>query len=288
MAVVGEARLGVRAGEPVGVVVLDLVVVPDRHEVVGGVHRLQVGVALVEVVLLPVLGQVLDVSVVVEAGGVLARAGVVMGLVDVVAEVEDEVDVRLLGDRGVGVVEAGLVALAGEERDPQRMLGVMRRSSPEAADRGPLVLGVEAVEVLVRRLEAADPGARGEVALLARGDGLLQDDVLEVAVLGDLELEPRGVLGLTQLRPQDRALGVGEAGGDAEREGAGLGDGYAPLAGDRRVVREGGDRRTRGETGDQELATAQARLRVERLQIEASILELLQVHTSFSSHSPLL
>ena len=81
-----------------GVVVLDLVVVPDREERVGGMHVLQVLVLLVEAVLLPELGQALHVAVLVGAGLVLAggRAVVVVVLVDVVAEAEDEVEVSSL------------------------------------------------------------------------------------------------------------------------------------------------------------------------------------------------
>src|SRR5262249_60176561 len=120
--------------------------------------------------------------VVVEAGRVLPGCVVVVRFVYVIPEVEDEVEVGLLGDRGVRVVEAGLVALAGDERDAEARVGVAGRGGPEAADRRALVLGVEAVEVLLRRLQAANPGAGREVAVLPGGDGLLEDDVLEVAV----------------------------------------------------------------------------------------------------------
>jgi hypothetical protein len=82
----------------VGIVVLDLVVVPDREEGVRGVHRLQVRVGLVEPVLLPVLAEQLGVAVVIGPGGVGADAGIGV-LVDVVAEAENQVEVLLVRDR---------------------------------------------------------------------------------------------------------------------------------------------------------------------------------------------
>ena len=86
-----------------GVVVLDLVVVPDRDEGVGGVQVLQALVALVEPVLLAVLVERLHVAVAVRAGGIGARAARVgVGLVDVVAEADDEVQVLLLRQRPPG------------------------------------------------------------------------------------------------------------------------------------------------------------------------------------------
>src|SRR3954470_14887625 len=137
---------------------------------------------------------------------------------------------------------------------------------------------MEAVEVLVSRLEAADPGARREVALLPSGHRLLDHDVLEVPVLRDLELQAEAVLGVAELGPEDRPLRVGEPGGDPERESAGLRHRYAPLASDRRVVGQGGRRCAGRQTGDQELAATETWLRIERLQVEARILEFLQVH----------
>ena len=65
----GRVRILLRGARlAVGVVVLDLVVVPDREEGMRGVHRLQVRVRLVEPVLLPVLAEQLGVAVVVVAG----------------------------------------------------------------------------------------------------------------------------------------------------------------------------------------------------------------------------
>ena len=90
--------LGLLAGVGAGVVVLDLVVVPDGHERVRGVHRAQVWVGLVQAVLGAVLGQRLHLAVAVGAERVLARPLVEVALVDVVAEADHQVGV-LGGDR---------------------------------------------------------------------------------------------------------------------------------------------------------------------------------------------
>ena len=126
--------LALVARQPAGVVVLDLVVVPDRHVRDGGVERAQVGVALVLAVLAAVLGQRLDIAVFVRAERVLAGAVVEVLLVDVVAEAEPEVDV-LGGDRAVGVEVAGLPVLAREDGDPHRLARVRRHAGREPPDR---------------------------------------------------------------------------------------------------------------------------------------------------------
>jgi hypothetical protein len=131
------------------------------------VHRLQVRVGLVEAVLLPVLAEQLGVPIPVAAGGVAADAAAVRVLVDVIAEADDEIEVRLVGDRPLGVVEPGLVVLAGVEGDSDRGGGVERWGGLEAADRRLVVLRDEAVVVGTVGLQALDEGAGGEVALLA-------------------------------------------------------------------------------------------------------------------------
>ena len=120
--------------------------------------------------------------------GADAAALVVVGLVDVVAEAEDEVDVLLVGDRALGVVEAGLVVLAGVEGDPDRGLESWGGGA-EAADRELEFAGDEAVEVL-----AAGLRGRGLVLAVwprsrAGDDRPLSTDVVEVAVLGDEQAE---------------------------------------------------------------------------------------------------
>jgi len=149
----------VRAWVTVRIVVLDLVVVPDAEEVVGCVHPLQVRVGLVEAVLLPVLRKRLDMAVVVMPVASVRTPLRVSGLVDVVTEADDQVDVLLIRHRGLGVVEAGLVLLAGVEEDLERALRVQRRTGPEGANLGVRVVREEAIEVLVVGPEAVDPGA---------------------------------------------------------------------------------------------------------------------------------
>ena len=243
----------------------------------GGVHRLQVGVGLVEPVLLPVLGQGLDVAVVIDAGGVLPRPIGVVGLVDVVAEADDEVDV-LLRHRTLGVEEAGLVLLAGIEGDPQRLLRVGRRPGAETAHGRMGVLGEEAVEVLASGLQPADAGPGGEIAVGAGRHRLLEDGVLEVAVLGDLQLQAGGLLQALRTRPEDRALGVGEAGGHALRELDLLGERDALAARHRGVVDRRGQRGAGREPADQEGAPAQSRRALELVKVESHLFDRVSVH----------
>src|SRR3954454_9141361 len=89
----GVLLMGTRLA--VGIVVLDLMVVPGREERVRGVHRLQIRVGLIEAVLLPVLVEQLAVTVVVVAAGVEpnALAGPIGILVDVVTQADDQVQI---------------------------------------------------------------------------------------------------------------------------------------------------------------------------------------------------
>ena len=161
----GRARLVARP------VVLDLVVVPDREQRVGGAERAQVGVGVVERVLVAVLRQRLDLGVAVGAGLVLAhRLVVVVLLVDVVAEADHEVQVVLVRQRGVGGVVAGLVVLAGEEGDPGGLARVGRPRGGEAPDGAVDRAGDEAVVVALARLEHGVLGAVVDrVAVAPRG-----------------------------------------------------------------------------------------------------------------------
>ena len=99
------------------VVVDDLVVVPDRHQGVGRVRRLDVGVATVEPVLRAVLVEGVDV-----VGGLVAHLAQQLDrdrLVDVVAQEQHGIQV-LRGDVAPGAVVAAGVGLAGAERQLER------------------------------------------------------------------------------------------------------------------------------------------------------------------------
>ncbi len=102
------AVVGGLAGLVARVVVLDLVVVPDRHQRVALAHSPEVGVVVKEGVLVPVRAQSLDLTIPVVAGGVLAlwRPLEEHLLVDVVPETDDEVQVVLGSEPRVGGVEA--------------------------------------------------------------------------------------------------------------------------------------------------------------------------------------
>ena len=241
-----------------GVVVLDLVVVPDHHEGMGRVHVLERLVALVQAVLLAVLVERLHVAVAVDAGGVAARAAVGALLVDVVAEAEDEVEVLLLRQPGLGVVEAGVPVLAGEVPDPDRLLRVRRRGRAELAHATLLALGEEAVEVLLAGLQPLDPVVDGVVAVLL---GLHRDrleHLVEALVGRHLDRQLRAAVDPREPGPDRDRLRRGEAGGNPVRELAALGERQPLPPGDRRVVERRRQREARGRAADQELAPAQS------------------------------
>ncbi len=242
----------------------------------GGVHRLQVGIALVQAPLLAPLVDELGDAVLVAAGGLVPdlQILVLVRLVYVVAEADDEVDVLLLGDRALDVVEARLEVLAGVEDDLDRLVRVLRGGRPEVADRRGGVLGDEAVEVLLVGVEALDDGPGGVVAVLAGDHVALLDDVAELAVFGDEQVQLLVALGAAEAGPEGDLAGAREAGGDPEPERAVLGEGNGSGAGLGRVVE--GDRGggAGGERADQEAAPAEAVRAVERLEVDGVRLEI--------------
>ena len=238
VATVLEVRVRLRGiGLVAGVVVLDLVVVPDRHPGMGRVQRLELLVGLVQVVLLPELGERLHVAVAVGAGLVdpVGGAGVIGVLIDVVAEADDQVEI-LLGHRRLGIEVAGLVVLAGEVGDLQRLLGIGRGQGAELPDLRVLVSGLEAVVVLMAGLEAGDALMDCVVLVLAGGHLGPLDDLAEAFVLGDLEGQPGDAVELGDPSPKRDRLGGREARGDAVGELAGLGERRSGAPRHRRIV----------------------------------------------------
>ena len=167
-------------------------------------HRLQVGIGLVEAVLLAVLGEGLNVAVPVDSGVVDTGGGavVVVALVDVVAEAEHQVEVLLLSERRVGRVIASLVVLTGEEADADRPVRVGRRKGPEATDSRVGPSRVEAVEVLAVRGQTTYSRVDGEVVPLERRDLLAPNDVTEATVLRNLEFQQRGAVDFAEAGPE--------------------------------------------------------------------------------------
>ena len=178
-------EVGYLAGDlrhQVGVVVLDLVVVPSDDPRAGRVGGLQRRVTLVEPVAVPVGGQVADLAAVVPAHA----AGADAALVDVVAEVQHDVGVVV---RSVGPQRpvARLPVLAAGEQEPQAVDRPARaRGGPGAPDGADLVahdepveiptVGLEAVGVDVHRVRPPGLGDREAVT----------HDLAEVLVLGHL------------------------------------------------------------------------------------------------------
>src|SRR4030095_8506241 len=112
-------------GPVVGVVVLYLVIVPRAKPRVRGVRRLKIGIALVERVTDPILVERAGLRRVVLAHVVLTPGR----LVDVVAEVEDQVEIVREHVVIRGVV-ALLVLLAGGDRETKAVGARGPRGAP--------------------------------------------------------------------------------------------------------------------------------------------------------------
>ena len=173
----------------VGVVVLDLVVVPGDDPRAGGVGGLQRRVTLVEPVAVPVGGQVADLGAVVpaDAGGVDAA------LVDVIAEVQHDVGL-VAGRMGPQGPVARLPVLAAGEQEPQAVARPARpRRGPRAPDRADLVAHDEPVVVPAPGPEAVDIHVH-RVRPPGLGDGdAVAHDLTEALVLGHLPPHRHGV-----------------------------------------------------------------------------------------------
>ena len=130
------------------------------------------------------------------------------------------------------------------------------------------------------RPQAVDPRPGREVAVGSGRHGLLEDRVLEVPVLGDLELQASALLQALRPGPEDRAPWIGEAGGDSLREPDVLRE-RKPLAASHRGVV---DRRGQGCAGckpaDQEGAPAEPGRALQLVEVNPCIVERVSVHRS--------
>ena len=131
-------------------VVTEIVVVPDRHHRVAQVQRLGIGIG----------AQLGEASAVVVLGDrrvrrfVVPRALLAGVLVDVVAQVQDEVDLPF-GERSVDAERRHRVAGAAHRADADA-LDVAGGQGAGATDRRQLLTGHEAVPVGGRRFEVVD------------------------------------------------------------------------------------------------------------------------------------
>jgi hypothetical protein len=105
-------------GDGIGVIVVDLMIIPGDAPRGGGVHGLEGGIGSVESVTVAVLGEGFDFG-----AEVLSDAtGDGRAFVDVIAEVDDEVDV--IGEHVVvGGKEAGFEVLAGSKGEAEELDG---------------------------------------------------------------------------------------------------------------------------------------------------------------------
>ena len=119
-------------------------------------RRHQIAIGLVERVAVAIIHQRVDLVAVVLADSPLVAAAVGAPFVDVVAGMEDEVEMLLRDppERGEIAVLVVLAAADGEADPIDRR--ARRRRGPGAADLAHVVAGMEAVEVVARRLEPGD------------------------------------------------------------------------------------------------------------------------------------
>ena len=172
-------------------VVGDLVVVEDRDPRVPGVGGLQIGVSLVQGVPQPVSAQVGRLGgrhAIAHAGqagrSVAVRAVAV--LVDVVADVQDQVEVLASSDAAVGTEVATGVVAAGDQRQPQGMDdALLVRRGLGAAGGTELSERLEAVPVSGVGPEVVDVHLDGVVAPGIGPHAPASDDVPKARVRGD-------------------------------------------------------------------------------------------------------
>lgn len=157
-----------------------------------------------------------------------AYAGPGAALVDVVAEMQDQIRV-LLGHPAVRREEPGLVVGAGREEHRQRRAGAHRGGGPRAPGLGDVPLRAEPVPVLPARLEPADLDVHAVRRRLDRGHRAACRELPEVAVAGHLPLHGdrrarhaaeavRVERAGCETRPQHHTARRGFARGDAQRE----------------------------------------------------------------------
>ena len=215
----GVVRVGAARPGAVG----ELVVIEGGDHREGGVHRLDVGVAVV----LGVAGAVLlegaalpeRIEVAADVGaGRLSLRGDVGSLVDVVAQVEEKVEILSLGDPRVGVEVAGveLGARADREADP---LGVASGERPRPGHRRGLAVDRESVEVDAVGLEVLDLDHDGVIALGASDRRPGADGLSQRGVARDRPLDRDVGVAPTDTRPDRDAVGGRVATGDPVSEG---------------------------------------------------------------------
>ena len=207
----------------VGVVVLDLVIVPGEEPRVGRVRGLEVGVALVQRVADPVFVEGLRLPR--RVGPDVIRAP--GGFVDVVADVDDQVEV-VLDHVAIRDEVALLELLAGGEGEAEAVaVGARGRRGPRAADPAHLAARAEAVPVPACGLEMLDLDVHRVRPRGRRGGDAALDHLAHAIVGRHLPLD-RDRLGRHAARrrgrrrgqagPEDHAVRRRIAGGHAERE----------------------------------------------------------------------
>ena len=209
-----EGRADQLLAAVVGVVVLDLVIVPHVEPRRGGVRGLERGIGLVLGVAIPVLGERAHVAALVPAYPVRVR-GV---LVDVVAEKHDEIEIlgRHVAPGRVVTVIPPLAARDGEVEGGDLHVG--SRRGARATDHALLAERAEAIPIPPAGSQARGLGVHAVRPRLIGRLHAPRGDVREALVARDLPAhldEPRQITA-HEARPQHHAVWSRMARGHAE------------------------------------------------------------------------
>ncbi len=222
----GRALLAVeRCRQFVAVMLVEVVVVPDDEPRMLLVRAQIVRIAAPERVAAAQLGEVQPVAVV-DVGGVLdavARPHALVEIyeiVDVIAEMDDEIEIVARRDVAEAAPVTRPVTGTGQHREAD-FIDVRGRRGARAADDRTVPERAEAVVVSGRRLQAGDVDFHRPVAIRVRCLPAAPDDVPEFDVRGD-DPAHRNFRGARRdfgdARPDDHAVGHRIAAGHAVRE----------------------------------------------------------------------
>ncbi|CAM5203906.1 hypothetical protein BTHI11S_05561 [Bosea thiooxidans] len=213
-----------------GIVVFDVVIVPDRDPRTGSVRLLDRRVGLVPGVHQAIVGQRLG-DVEGDVAHLLLGCGGTRGgsLVDVVPEVQHKIEI-FLGHPTVGGPVSVHPMLARSGRKPQaRHLLSQRGRGPGPAGRALVASGAKAVPIGASRLQTAHFDMHGMTKLRHRQGDAGSRDILKAFVAGQFPDHLDGGLAhaairreriANQPRPQDDAVGPWISGSDTELEEA--------------------------------------------------------------------
>ncbi len=177
---------------PIGVV-RQFMIVPLGNHREGGVQRLKIGIEPVRGVAQAIIGQRhhlvrrFDDA----AGHRLLQAGIMAAIifVEIVAAMDDQVDIVPRGGMAIGVEIAKGQVGAGKETDAEAGYVPLRQGAGAADPADPAIGGDEAVEIPLARLKAGNGYFRGVIGIGAGRDFAARHDLRKGRVGRDLDAQ---------------------------------------------------------------------------------------------------